>query len=361
MSWKKWALSGCGCVTPVVLLALLVLVPSLWGTIRTLFYLTFGWIGFLAESLPKMHVDGWAVAVGIGSLALFGSGLHLLLRRLMRPALMRVGERFEEAPSLAVEWRGRGSIAVVTGVVVMFVAGLCAVGLQRQVTWAVTSPEREWTYFGQGLDAAEAVYHSSAKGNLKQFGLAVHNYHDVYKRLPSGGIFNEAGQGQHGWLTLLLPYFENDPLYQQVHFDRPWHHSVNKPVFSTHIELFTQPLIPPSEYFDHNGFALSHHATNVWVMGPRSMTISQIGDGTSNTVFVGEVNARFRPWGHHANWRDPAAGINHSPDGFGSRDSRGGCLFMMGDGTVKFVSDKVDPQLLKAIGTANGGETVLEF
>ena len=87
------------------------------------------------------------------------------------------------------------------------------------------------------------------------------------------------------------------------------------------------------------------------------MRIQDIADGTSNTVFCGEVRERFRPWGHPANWRDPAAGINQSPEGFGSPVADG-CLFLMGDGTVRLVNKNIAPNMLKALATPDGGEDV---
>lgn len=79
--------------------------------------------------------------------------------------------------------------------------------------------------------AREAARRSSCKNNLKQWGLALHNYHDVYKMLPpsainpgsdespafvpSGGIRNHTGY------LLLLPYVEQTPLFQQINFNLP--------------------------------------------------------------------------------------------------------------------------------------------
>ncbi len=333
--------------------------PAVWGLGRSAFYLAFGWIGFVAQTVPRARMDIRAIVVGLAALTLFGIGMHGLLRRLLRPSVIRVGDGFVESTSAVAEWKARRSVVATAGVIVLFFAGLCAIGLQRQVTWAVTSPGPEWTYFGQGT-SIDGMYRSSAKGNLKAFGLAFHNYHDVHQTLPPGGVFDSLGRGQHGWLTLLLPYFELGPLYEQVRFDRPWHHVVNKPPLSTHVPLFTCPLQPPSFYHDERGYGLSHHAANARLFGRGAIRIRDIMDGTSNTVFCGEVKARFRPWGHPANWRDPAAGINQSPEGFGS-PFPGGCLFLLGDGTVRFVNENIDPRVLKAIATPNGGETVSDF
>jgi hypothetical protein len=122
---------------------------------------------------------------------------------------------------------------------------------------------------------------------------------------------------------------------------------------------FVNPDLPVTTLQDPEGFGLSHYAANIWVMGPnRGLKLSQISDGTANTLLAGEVNAHFRPWGHPVNWRDPAKGINRSPDGFGGAPTAGGASFVMADASTRFVSENVHPAVLKALATPDGGEDV---
>jgi prepilin-type processing-associated H-X9-DG protein len=81
-------------------------------------------------------------------------------------------------------------------------------------------------------------------------------------------------------------------------------------------------------------------------------------DGSSNTIMFGEVAERFQAWGRPGNWRDPALGINKSPDGFGCKPSRGGASFSFCDGSVHYLSEKISPAVLKALSTPDGGEEV---
>jgi len=71
-------------------------------------------------------------------------------------------------------------------------------------------------------------------------------------------------------------------------------------------------------------------------------------DSKEKTVLVGEAAGNYKPWGHPANWRDPALGINRSPDGFGSLDKRG-AQFMFADGHVEYIKNGMDPEILREI------------
>src|SRR5262249_28745133 len=72
----------------------------------------------------------------------------------------------------------------------------------------------------------EAAARAQCKNNLKQIGLAFHNYHAAYDRFPSGFVSRAAtvdgpslGPGW-GWGASLLPYLEQDNLYRQIDFTK---------------------------------------------------------------------------------------------------------------------------------------------
>jgi prepilin-type N-terminal cleavage/methylation domain-containing protein len=71
--------------------------------------------------------------------------------------------------------------------------------------------------------AREAARRTQCRNNLKQIGLAMHNYHDNFQRFPQNyEATRQGGAGQPrtsvSWITASLPYFDQAPLYNQVDF-----------------------------------------------------------------------------------------------------------------------------------------------
>jgi hypothetical protein len=230
----------------------------------------------------------------------------------------------------------------------MFVAGISAVGIAHQVVWLARSNEPLFA-------SSWSIGQFESKNHLQQIALAVQTYHERHAgQLPPGSLLASDGAALHGWQTLLLPYLDEGALalFQQIDLSRPWHAPGNRDVFKR--EVWAYRLHQPTH--DADGFALSHYSANQHVVGgARPFHVSAMTDGTSNTILAGEVAEHYKPWGHPRNWRDPAAGINRSPDGFGS-PWPGGAQVIMPDGSIRFLSDDTDPRVLRALATPAGGE-----
>src|SRR6476661_8060061 len=70
--------------------------------------------------------------------------------------------------------------------------------------------------------AREAARRSQCKNNLKQIGLALHNYHDVNGCFPPAYIADENGKPMHSWRVLILPYLDQAALHTEYNFSEPW-------------------------------------------------------------------------------------------------------------------------------------------
>jgi len=102
--------------------------------------------------------------------------------------------------------------------------------------------------------AREAARRTQSLTNLKQIGLALHNYHDSHRALPSGFRSTTTGTWQGGpndavpesgpgwsFFSLLLPYAEETALHNRIRFDLPITDPPNKAARETNVALFVDP------------------------------------------------------------------------------------------------------------------------
>jgi hypothetical protein len=302
--------------------------------------LVFGWIWFLAVVLPAVTVDWGVLAVGAAALVLFAGGVHW------------AGWAWRRRAAGRPPWRFRWTLSVVALTFLLFASGVCLVGLTHQVAWLAGA--REPLY---GTSLGERYQSRAAQWNLKDLGMGALNYHSTIGRLPPGGTFTPDGAGLHSWETHLLPYLPYST--REIDMQSPWNGPRNEAYFKSVLPPFINPDFRTADLEDADGFGLSHYAANRHVFNAgQPLRLDQITDGPANTILFGEVNTGFKPWGDPVNWRDPAKGINASPEGFGGARSNGGARFVMADGSVRFVSEKVSPRVLQALATPAGGEPV---
>jgi hypothetical protein len=316
----------------VVGIVLFVLI-AIAATIEGAFTILFGWISFLRRVLPEVRPDGTSVLVGTVALLLFGVGVHWL------------GRSWRTSASPGGKWRIRWTVAVVLGVILLFTAGISVIGITHQLAWLATS---EQPMSGEALKRD-----GSSNNNMKYIGIGLHGYHDSNSVLPPGGTFSANGEMLHSWETHILPYMVIST--RGIDMEHPWNAPENQKYFKSVLPDFINPEFRTPALEDADGYGLSHYAANSRVFSAnKSMNLSEVTNGTANTIFVGEVNAGFKPWGHPINWRDPAAGLQQGPNTFGGPPSTNGTLFGMGDGSVRFIGNGADPDVLRALSDPRG-------
>ncbi len=324
--------------------ALLVFV-GLWVLLQFPFMIFFGWIWFLYVSFTHVSPDYSTVLIGILALVLFTFCLNYLIRSL----LTKTGN------DSRMNWSLRSSFLTTMLICVGFIAGTAMIGITHQTTWLATSKE---PILQNSFDPI--VYRMSSRNNLKQIGLALHNYHDENNSFPLGQIDNEQGKAIHGWLTSLLPFVEHQELYEQIDLNVPWDDQVNRKVFEQRLTVYNNPAIRKEEQLidSATGLPVAHYAGNMRVIQRNyGVKFREITDGTTQTILAGEVNSQFQPWGKPSHLRDPALGINKHSYGFGS-PYEGSILVLYADGHCNSLSDNIDPQILKALSTPDGGEEI---
>jgi prepilin-type N-terminal cleavage/methylation domain-containing protein/prepilin-type processing-associated H-X9-DG protein len=270
----------------------------------------------------------------------------------------------------------------------------------------------------------EAAARIQCQNDLKQLGLALHNYHDANTRFPPGHLkINSVDY--HGCITYILPYFEQDNLYRQYRFDLTWKDPLNNAVAATPLKTVTCPAAPggrntvdraqtdysainiisnsADNYSDYGNQTGRYN--NSGVLPTINLTagggnvggnhITDISDGTSNTILMAECAGREQHWlnGHidttftAGNWSGPWANPNNElqvrgfdlatnsqgwpinnpnpPCAVNCTNARevyafhsGGANSVFADGSVHFLKSTMDLRILRSLITINGGEIV---
>lgn len=201
--------------------------------------------------------------------------------------------------------------------------------------------------------ARQAATRTQSSNNLKLIGLAMHSYHDMYGRFPARANFDKQGRPLLSWRVHILPFLEQAELYRQFHLDEPWDSPHNRMLIERMPDVFKSP-----------GKNSKPGMTRYLVLvgegtlfeGSRGRSIAEVIDGTSNTVLVVEADPdRAVPWTKPEDLPfdpdNPLAGLGHA--------SPGGFNVLFCDGSVRFISETIDPEVWRALVSYAGGEPVV--
>lgn len=269
--------------------------------------------------------------------------------------------------------------------------------------------------------AREAARRTQCKNNLKQIGLAIHNYHDVYLQFPNANANSKLSGGS--LFTSILPQIDQGNGYKLYDFNQPNNSAYNQAVTGQVIPAFLCPSSPLRRAVPQcdadNGRAPGNYAVNIgsldynqyWSFTPGASRPSLNGaivytdsgtgktrfrdftDGTTNTLMVGETAYNLPEYTFRSGdcmgqsrysftyWSVPFPGSTactteyafnprdiagdgvfdpNWPRSFRS-DHIGGVQFTLSDGSVRFISENINAGTLDALATRNGGEVVGEF
>lgn len=197
--------------------------------------------------------------------------------------------------------------------------------------------------------AREAARRAQCRNQLKQLGLALHNYVDAYSILPPGGtrplaesIINGANNSWGTcWTTRLLPYIDQANLYNQYNFDIEPRSGTNAAIIIKSIPTLlcpsdspAAPWVNPSNWapFAKGNYAANFGMGNPWSMSDFNLArrgpfraqlyygarLKEISDGLSNTVFLSELIAAKDAGDVRGSWAFPPGvffcGMSYYPD-----------------------------------------------
>lgn len=197
----------------------------------------------------------------------------------------------------------------------------------------------------------EAAARTQDQNNLKQIGVALHNFHDVHKGLPAAAICDPAGKPLLSWRVAILPYIEQDNLYRQFKLDEPWDSEHNRKLIPLMPPTYANPAAPLKPGETHYRVLVGNGAL---FDTAKPTKFAQIMDGTSNTIMVVET-ADAVPWTKPDEVRyDPEKPLPK----FFPFHSGGGYNVLLADGSVRYFSSAVAERTLRALITRSGGEVI---
>jgi len=225
----------------------------------------------------------------------------------------------------------------------------------------------------------EAARRMQCQNQLKQIGLALQNYHAAFRKFPPGGIQVRpeipAGK-QLAWSAFVLPFLEQSAVYERIDFRYAFDHPINQPAAATPIESYLCPSTPRSSPLNRGRGATDYggiygeriNSTNYPPRGvmihDQAIRFREITDGTSRTLMVSE-DAGFPDgqWINAWNLFDQAFSINRAPAFENDIRSfhRQGANGLFADGSVSFLNENIDLELLAALCTRNGREEVADL
>lgn len=226
--------------------------------------------------------------------------------------------------------------------------------------------------------ARAAAARTKSMNNLKQLGLAFHNYESAMGRFPPAAVIGPDGKPWHSWRVLLLPYLERSDLYERYDFSQPWDSPKNRAVAEKMPALFRDPAREgPADGFTDYAALVGEHTLfppDVVTMknaddfpacltAGRKVSFPQVTDGTSNTIMFATVDpARRIPWTKPEDivFGEGFAGVGGA-GGIGAIHPLGegkAGLAVFGDGSAQVIAATTDRDTVAALVTRDGGEIV---
>ena len=137
---------------------------------------------------------------------------------------------------------------------------------------------------------------------MKQIGLAFHSYHDKYGQFPPAYIADENGKPMHSWRVLILPFIDQEALYNRYNFAEPWDGPNNRKLLDERPSFFACPSYVHQR--EHNQESIDEQSTNyVLITGDGTLyptnegpSLGSMERGAENSLLLTEVGHRAVPW-----------------------------------------------------------------
>ena len=196
--------------------------------------------------------------------------------------------------------------------------------------------------------AREAARRMQSQNNIRQLGLALLNYESAYRKFPPRASMDTQDKPLLSWRVAILPYVEQQALYNEFHLDEPWDSDHNINLLDRMPAVFKHP-----NYAGPGGntvYVAPYLEGSVWTrQDPR---LRDILDGTSNTIALLEVDdANAVPW-------TKPEDLDIDEKDLMECIRKPVMSVLLFDCSARVISEFIDPEILEAMITSNGGEPI---
>lgn len=206
----------------------------------------------------------------------------------------------------------------------------------------------------------------ASRQKLKQIGIALHAYHDKYECFPPAYVRGPDGKPWHSWRVLLLPFLDQQKLYDRYRFDEPWNGPNNKQLQSLRPDAFASPL----QQSRGRGITTYLGVVSRRTMWPAhfSISLSDVTDGPSNTIMLIENGRSDVIWSEPREMReaDAIALLRPMP----APDAATGAatppqtsdliLLLFGDGSLRAIAPYLNRDLFVSMLTPKYGAVMVD-
>jgi prepilin-type processing-associated H-X9-DG protein len=190
--------------------------------------------------------------------------------------------------------------------------------------------------------------------NVAIIATALRQYLIFHDALPPAYTVDANGKPLHSWRTLLLPYLDQQALYDSIDLSKPWDDPVNAKARETAVDIYRCPTLP-----DGAGNMTTYLAIvspDSAMQGGRSRRLEEISDGSTNTLVVIEVATdRAVPWMSPLDASEQDV-MQIGPDS--NLPHRGGVHAAFADGHVMFLRHDLTADQRRALISRAGGDKV---
>lgn len=204
--------------------------------------------------------------------------------------------------------------------------------------------------------AREPARRNTCLNNTRQILLALLAYESTHGQFPPAYTVDAEGKRLHSWRALILPYIEQQSVYELIDFEKPWDNPANAAAREAVVGVYLCPSAPHED--PHRTTYLAAVGPEFAFAGAEPRKLEDVTDGPAYTIAVMEVSPE-----HAVHWMDPTDADEALL--LGSEDSlRTGhpdvTIAGFLDGHVEPIDVDIDKRALHQMLTIAGGEEIAE-